>query len=80
MTHRTADGRMQTESRDSFIAPWKVYLRASLDIGSVRWRGRGERSSHGSGQKRLSVSQAGALAPKIGDMGEDVRLVCTSLG
>lgn len=35
ITHRTADGHMQTESRDSFIAPWEVYLRASLDLGCV---------------------------------------------
>lgn len=73
---------MQTESRDSFIAPWKVYLRGmSRSWLFVRWHGEGVTGcSHGPGKKKFPVSQAGALSPMLGGMGEDAGLVCTSPG
>lgn len=36
--------------------------------------------SHGPGKKKFPVSQAGALSPMLGGMGEDAGLVCTSPG
>ena len=62
---------MQTESRDSFIAPWKVYLRGmSRSWLFVRWHGEGVTGcSHGPGKKKFPVSQAGALSPMLGSNG-----------
>lgn len=36
--------------------------------------------SRGPGKKRFPVSQAGALSPMLGGVGEDAGLVCTSPG
>lgn len=82
VTQNSGQGRMQTESRDSFIAPWKVYLRGmSRSWLFVRWHGEGVRGcSHGPGKKKFPVSQAGALSPMLGGMGEGAGLACTSPG
>lgn len=72
---------MQTESRDSFIAPWEVFLRGmSRSWLCAMAGGRVRGHSRGPGKKRLPMSQAGALSPMLGDVGEDAGLVGTRPG